>query len=81
LICRKNPAVGKRIRETPESAGTKSNRESEVAVVPKKLGKAEWRKGPLLPSSVRRRERLPDCPREGRLNPGEKHAGANRLRA
>jgi len=46
-----------------------------VAIVPKKLGKAEWREGPLLPSSVGRRERLPDCPREGRLNPGENHKG------
>jgi hypothetical protein len=46
-----------------------SHRESEVAIVPEKRGKAAWREGPLLPSCVQKRERLLDCPREGRLNP------------
>jgi len=48
-----------------------SHRESEVAIVPEKRGKAAWREGPLLPSSVQKRERRLDCPREGRLNPSE----------
>ena len=51
----------------PESAVTKPGRESEVVTVPRNFGKTG---GPLLSSSERNRERLPDCPREGRLNPG-----------
>ena len=72
--------VGKRIRGEPENAGTKPGRESEVAAVPKKLGKTEWREGPLLSSSERNRERQPDCPRKGRLNPGPVKPVAKRPR-
>ena len=60
----------------PESAATKPGRESEVAEVPTKLVRSEWREGPLLSLSERNRERLPDCPREGRLNPGPVKPGA-----
>jgi hypothetical protein len=70
--------VGKRIRVKPESAATKPGRESEVAEVPLKLGTTEWREGPLLSSSERNRERLPDCPRKERLNPGIGQRSAKR---
>jgi hypothetical protein len=50
----------------------------EVAIVPMKLGKTEWREGPLLSSSERNRERLPDCARKGMLNPGPVKPGAKR---
>ena len=66
-----NRPVRERIRLTAESAGLKPYRESEVAIVPKKRGKTAWREGPLLPSSVQKRERRLDCPCEGRLNPSE----------
>jgi len=59
-----------RIRGEPESVVTKPGRESEVAKVPRNFGRTGGREGPLLSSSERNRERLPDCPREGRLNPG-----------
>jgi hypothetical protein len=36
------------------------------------------REGPLLPSCVQRRERQPECPREGRLNTGPVKPGAKR---
>ena len=72
--------VGKRIRAKPESAVTKPGRESEVAVLPMNLGKTEGREGPLLPSFVQSWERQPDCPREGRLNPGPIEPGAKRPR-
>jgi hypothetical protein len=45
-------------------------RGSEVAIVPLNFGKAEGREGPLLSSCDQSWERQPDCPREGRLNPG-----------
>src|SRR5215471_16561608 len=61
-----------------ESAGTTPNRESVVVVVPMKLGKTECREGPLLPSSVQRWERQPECPRKGRLNTGPVEPGAKR---
>jgi len=61
-----------------ESAATKPGRESEVAEVPVKLVRNEWREGPLLSSSGRSREKLPDCPRKGRLNPGSSHRSAKR---
>jgi hypothetical protein len=70
----------RRIREEPESAATKPDRESEVAEVPMKLATSGWREGPLLSSSERSRERLPDCPRKGRLNPGPVKPGAKRPR-
>ena len=54
----------------PESAVTMPGRESEVAIVPMNLGITEGREGPLLPSSVQRWERQPECPRKGRLNHG-----------
>ena len=38
----------------------------------------ERREGPLLPSCVQRRERQPECPREGRLNTGPVKPGAKR---
>jgi hypothetical protein len=44
-----------------------------------KLAKSGRREGPLLSSCERSRERLPDCPREGRLNPGPVKLGAKRL--
>jgi hypothetical protein len=72
--------VGRRIREKPESAAAKPGRESEVAEVPEKLAISEWREGPLLSSSEQSRERLPDCPRKGRLNPGPVKPGAKRPR-
>ena len=72
--------VGKRIRVIPESAATTPSRESEVAVVPLNLGKTEGREGPLLPSLVHCGERQPDCPREGRLNPGPIEPSAKRPR-
>ena len=72
--------VERRIRVKPESAATKPGRESEVAEVPVKLVRNEWREGPLLSSSEQSRERLPDCPREGRLNPGSVKPGAKRPR-
>jgi hypothetical protein len=43
-----------------------------------KLGRTEWREGPLLSSSERNRERLPDCARKGKLNPGPVKLGAKR---
>jgi hypothetical protein len=43
-----------------------AGRESEVAIVPLKLGITGPRGGPLLSSSERNRESLPDCP----LQPG-----------
>ena len=70
--------VERRIRVKPESAATKPGRESEVAEVPVKLAINEWREGPLLSSSERNRERLPDCPRKGRLNPGASQRSAKR---
>lgn len=60
----------------PESAVTKLDRESEVATVPMNFGRTEGREGPLLSSSERNRERQPDCPRKGRLNPGPVKPGA-----
>jgi hypothetical protein len=66
------------IRVKPESAATKPSRESEVAEVPVKLVRNEWREGPLLSLSERNRERLPDCPRKGRLNPGVSQRSAKR---
>jgi hypothetical protein len=72
--------VGKHIRAKPESAATKPSRESEVATVPMNFGRTEGREGPLLSSSERNRERLPDCPRKGRLNPGPVKPGAKRPR-
>jgi hypothetical protein len=75
---RKLRPVEKRIRVKPESAISKLNRESEVAVVPMKLGTTEPREGPLLSSSERNRERLPDCPRKERLNPGRSQRSAKR---
>jgi len=75
---RKLRLVEKRIRVKPESAISKLNRESEVAVVPMKLGITEPREGPLLSSSERNRERLPDCPRKERLNPGRSQRSAKR---
>jgi hypothetical protein len=72
--------VGRRIRAKPESAGSMPSRESEVAVVPVNLGKTEGREGPLLPLRVQRWERQPDCPREGRLNPGPIKPSAKRPR-
>ena len=72
--------VGKRIRVELENAGTKPGRESEVATVPLKPGITGSREGPLLSSSERNRERLPDCPRKGRLNPGPVKPGAKRPR-
>ncbi|MCX6630509.1 MAG: reverse transcriptase domain-containing protein, partial [Candidatus Solibacter sp.] len=47
---------------------------------PKKLGKTEWREGPLLSSSEPNRARLLDCPRKGRLHPGPVKPGAKRPR-
>ena len=73
-------AVGKRIRGEPESAVTRPGRESEVAKVPLNFGKTGGREGPLLSSSERNRERQPDCPRRGRLNPGPVKPGAKRPR-
>ena len=70
--------VERRIRVKPESAATTPDRESEVAEVPVKLGTTEWREGPLLSSSGRNRERLPDGPRKGRLNPGVSQRSAKR---
>ena len=49
-----------------------------MAEVPMKLGIIGPREGPLLSSSERNRERLPDCPREGRLNPGGSQRSAKR---
>ena len=72
--------VGKRIRAKPESAATMPSRESEVAILPMNLGKTEGREGPLLPSFVQCWERQPDCPREGRLNPGPIKPSAKRPR-
>jgi len=69
-----------RIRVNPESAVTKPGRESEVATVPRNFGITEGRKGPLLSSSERNRERQPDCPRKGRLNPGPIERSAKRQR-
>jgi len=42
--------------------------------------KTEGREGPLLPSLVHCGERQPDCPREGRLNPGPIKLSAKRPR-
>src|SRR5256714_13073137 len=72
--------VGKRMRGEPESAATKPGRGSEVATVPRNFGTTEGREGPLLSSSERNRERPPDCPRKGRLNPGPVKPGAKRPR-
>jgi hypothetical protein len=69
-----------RIRVNPESAETKPGRESEVAAVPRNFGITGGREGPLLSSSERNRERPPDCPRKGRLNPGPVKPGAKRPR-
>ena len=66
------------IRATPESAVTMPGRESEVAAVPMNFGRTEGREGPLLSSSVPSKERQPDCPREGRLNPGPVKPSAKR---
>ncbi len=60
--------------------GTKPGRESEVATVPRNLGTTGGREGPLLSSSERNRERQPDCPRKGRLNPGASQRSAKRPR-
>ncbi len=49
-------------------------------VVPRNLGKTEGREGPLLPSNVQSWERQPDCPRQGRLNPGPIEPSAKRPR-
>jgi len=67
-----------RIRVKPESAASKPGRESEVAKVPLNFGTTEGREGPLLSSSERNRERQPDCPRKGRLNPGASQRSAKR---
>jgi hypothetical protein len=75
---RKLRPVGRRIRGEPESAVTKPSRELEVAVVPMNFGKTEGREGPLLSSGERNRERQPDCPRKGRLNPGASQRSAKR---
>ena len=64
----------------PESAATMPSRESEVAVVPRNLGKTEGREGPLLPSLVHCGKEQPDCPREGRLHPGPIEPSAKRPR-
>jgi hypothetical protein len=64
----------------PENAATKPGRESEVATVPRNFGRTEGREGPLLSSIERNRERLPDCPRKERLNPGPVKLGAKRPR-
>jgi hypothetical protein len=44
------------------------------------FGTTEGREGPLLSSSERNRERLPDCAREGTLNPGPVKPSAKRPR-
>jgi hypothetical protein len=51
-----------------------------VATVPRNFGTTGGREGPLLSSSERNRERQPDCPRKGRLNPGPVKPGAKRPR-
>src|SRR5207253_2586029 len=51
----------------PESAATKTGRESEMATVPLNFGKTGGREGPLLSSSDQNRERQPECPRKGKL--------------
>jgi hypothetical protein len=53
-------------------------RELEVAIVPMNFGTTEGREGPLLSSGERNRERRPDCPRKGRLNPGASQRSAKR---
>jgi hypothetical protein len=63
---------------TRKSAVTKPSRELEVAIVPMNFGKTEGREGPLLSSGERNRERQPDCPRKGRLNPGASQRSAKR---
>ena len=77
---RKLRPVEKRIRVKPESAISKLNRESEVAVVPMNFGRTEGTEGPLLSSGERNSKRQPDCPRKGRLNPGPVKPGAKRPR-
>jgi hypothetical protein len=62
----------------PESAEPTPGRESEVATVPLKPGITGSREGPLLSSSERNRERLLDCPRKGKLNPGGSQRSAKR---
>ena len=47
---------------------------------PRNLGKTEGREGPLLPSLVHCGKGQPDCPREGRLNPGPIEPSAKRPR-
>ena len=42
------------------------------------FGRTEGREGPLLSSGERNRERQPDCPRKGRLNPGASQRSAKR---
>ena len=74
----KFPSGRERIRAEPESAVAKPGRESEVATVPLKLRITGPREGPLLSSSERNRERLPDCPRKGRLNLGGSQRSAKR---
>jgi len=73
-----HPTGREAYKVAPESAVTKPGRESEVAAVPMKFGTTGPREGPLLSSSGRNRERLPDCPREGRLNPGGSQRSAKR---
>ena len=53
-------------------------RELEVAIVPMNFGTTEGREEPLLSSGERYRERLPDCPRKGRLYPGGSQRSAKR---
>jgi len=51
---------------------------SEVVIVPAKVGRTDRRKGPLLSPCVQNEERWPECPREGRLEPGVSTDGAKR---
>jgi hypothetical protein len=44
------------------------------------FGKTGGREGPLLSSSDQNRERQPECPRKGKLNPGPVSPSAKRPR-
>src|ERR1700694_3189347 len=67
-------------RQTIELTGETLSGPAEAAAVPRTLGTTEGREGPLLPSCVQSWERQPECPREGRLNPGPVKPSAKRPR-